>query len=84
MKIYPVPASSYVIIEYKYATNFSDKAQIEFIIHNANGKSIETIYTNKNQDQLFLNTLSYPSGLYVCTMKIKGKNIESDKFTIAY
>lgn len=51
-------------------------------IQDVTGKTIETIRTNSIQDQITVITKDWKPGVYIATLKIDGKSIESVKFTL--
>lgn len=76
--IHPNPAKDYVIVE--YTLEKEGDAVIE--VHDMNGnKHYSKPLSNKN-DQLVIDTRNFRSGIYICTLKIDKKLLESEKFTI--
>jgi len=51
-------------------------------IKDVNGKTIRSINTSQKQDQVTVTTEDWKPGLYIATLKIDGKSIESVKFTL--
>ena len=56
--------------------------QVIFVITNQEGKVMERIMAQKQQDQIVLNTTAYVPGNYVCTLIIGGNILQSQKFVI--
>jgi len=81
-KVYPNPAKHYAIIEYSLKDYQNSSNQVIFVITNQEGKVMERIMVQKQQDQFVLNTTSYVPGNFVCTLIIGGKILQSQKFVI--
>jgi len=81
-RLYPNPTNQYAIIEY-YLSEYSDSQNSSiFVITSQEGKVIERIMVNKQQDQFILNTTEYLPSTYVCSMFFEGKRLQSQKFII--
>jgi len=78
LSVYPNPSTNYIILEY----NLEVEKEASLEIKDMNGKSIRTINTSQKQDQVTVTTEDWKPGLYIATLKINGKSIESVKFTV--
>jgi hypothetical protein len=78
IKVKPNPAKDYIIIEYELEQDVD--AAIEIVDISGNLKYSAT-FTNR-QEQFTVDTRSWKAGIYVSTLKINGRLIESVKFTI--
>jgi len=81
-RIYPNPAKHYAIVEYRLKDYQNSSDQVIFVITNQEGKVMEKVQVQKQQDQFVLNTTSYVTGNYVCTLVIGGNILQSQKFVI--
>ncbi len=81
-KVYPNPAKHYAIVEYTLKGYQNSSNQVIFVITNQEGKVIDRIMENKQQDQFILNTTGYLPGTYLCSMFYEGKILQSQKFVI--
>jgi hypothetical protein len=79
LELYPNPAAGYFVLAYQF-NDIPLGANIE--IRNTKGELIKAIPVNRQQDQQVINTEAWPTGIYVITLKQKGKVIESIKLTI--
>ncbi|MCX6286759.1 MAG: T9SS type A sorting domain-containing protein [Bacteroidetes bacterium] len=82
MKLFPNPANHYFIIEYNLRGKFGDKPQIEFSLFSSEGKPIVSRNSNKNQDQILIETRNFENGTYICSMIMNGKILDSEKILI--
>jgi hypothetical protein len=80
LKIYPNPASNYIIIDYK---GLSDGKQVKINLFNDMGNSIYTKTVNCIENQLILTLQNYSPGLYFITLEQSGNTLKKGKFTIA-
>jgi hypothetical protein len=78
LEAYPNPSSNYIVIEYNLDMDRSATIEITDI----NGKPVKTIVTDGKQDQITLVTEKWETGLYIATLEIDGKSVESTKFTV--
>jgi hypothetical protein len=78
IKVFPNPASDYVILEYKLETDV--KASI--IIQDLRGINIKEYKTKSQQDQITVITKDWVSGIYIVSLRVDGKLTESTKFTV--
>ena len=78
IKVQPNPAKDYIIVEY----DLQNKTGGVIKINNVNGnlKYAKDIFNKK--DQLTVDTREWNAGIYIVTLKINGRLIESVKFTI--
>ena len=70
--------STSVILEYKLESD----AKVSIIVSDLRGTTSETRNTTERQDQLTLITRDWVPGVYVASLKVNGKLIESVKFTV--
>jgi len=78
LKVHPNPAREYVIIE--YMQEMEGAAYV--YITDLNGKPVTGIQISNTHDQKVLDTRNWKAGIYIATLKINGKMIESVKFSI--
>jgi hypothetical protein len=78
LEVYPNPSSGYVIIGYNLETEVDCSIEIKDVT----GKAIQTLATNGKQDQITVVTENWIPGVYIATLFIDGKSIESSKFTL--
>jgi hypothetical protein len=79
LTLFPNPAGDYFIVEYTINTT-SDKAVI--LIHEIEGKHIQSIWLQDNQNQIIVPTGNLPNGVYLVSMFIDNTLIGSKKITI--
>jgi hypothetical protein len=65
-------------LEYK----LESEAKAKITIKDLRGVTIETRNTTGQQDQLTMITRDWVPGVYVASLKVNGKLIESAKFTV--
>jgi len=82
IKIFPNPAKQYVILEYNLQDKLQSGQSAIISIATLGGKHIETLQLGKQQDQILLNTSTYSSGTYICTLLLSGKHLDTQKFII--
>jgi|GEM_PF-793967 len=78
---YPNPFNPRTIISYQLTTN----NEIEITIFDLNGRFVSTLfkgYASKGKHQLTWNASAFSSGVYICTMKIDGKVLDSKKMVL--
>ena len=51
-------------------------------VKNVNGIVVNQVKTERLQDQVTVKTQNWKSGLYIATLKVEGKLVESCKFTL--
>jgi len=78
LEVYPNPSKGFVIVEYKLETE--QEGIIE--VHDITGKTIQIINMTEIQDQITVVTQDWKQGIYIATIKVDGKSIESVKFTV--
>ncbi|MFZ4707297.1 MAG: T9SS type A sorting domain-containing protein [Bacteroidales bacterium] len=78
MKVFPNPASEYVIFEYQLETDVKATVSIQDI----HGITIESRNTTGLHDQITIITRKWKPGVYVASLKVNGRLVESAKFTI--
>ena len=82
MKLFPNPASVYIIVEYNLRDKFTVGQEGEIIVTTLQGQQVESKLITKQQDQILISTLLLPMGTYLCTLKLTGKVIETQHFII--
>jgi len=70
--------STSVVLEYQLETDIPATISI----HDMKGVKLESMNTTGQQDQLTLLTRDWVPGVYVASLKVNGKLIESVKFTV--
>lgn len=83
MKIYPNPARQFIIVEYNLKDKYKSGKIGSLILTNAEGKMVENKTIYKQQDQTLISTSSLPVGIYICTLSLDGKSLESQRVIIA-
>ncbi|MBN2175052.1 MAG: T9SS type A sorting domain-containing protein, partial [Bacteroidales bacterium] len=78
LRIKPNPAKDYVIVEYELEQETAASIEINDITGNLKNR----LNAFNKQDEIMLNTQDWKPGIYIATLKINGKLIESVKFTI--
>jgi hypothetical protein len=78
IRIKPNPAKDYIIVEYELDQETA--ASIE--INDLTGSLKYLLNITNRQDQVTVNTQDWKPGIYIVTLKINGKPVESIKFTI--
>ena len=78
LAVFPNPSKDYVIIHYNMEMEKDGLVEIMDV----NGILMRQLHVNRKQDQVTVNTLDWKSGLYVATLIIDGKSVESVKFTL--
>jgi hypothetical protein len=79
LTVYPNPSKDWVILEYKLETESEGTIETKDV----NGRSIHTVSISEIQDQVTVITHNWKPGLYIATIKINGKCLESAKFTLS-
>jgi len=82
LKIFPNPAKQYLIAEFNLEDKKSYASPITIQITSIQGYNIETINLAKKQDQVLIITNNYKPGLYICSLIVNGKIIDSIRFAI--
>ena len=78
LNVYPNPSTGYIILEY----NLEVKSDAVLEITDMSGNILRSINTTKKRDQVTVTTESWKPGLYIATLKVGGKVIESVKFSL--
>ncbi len=78
IKVQPNPAKDYIIVEYELEQEAAAKIEINDIT----GDLKYSKNTLNRQDQISIDTRSWKAGVYITSLKINGKLVESVKFTI--
>ncbi len=78
VKLKPNPAKDYIIIEYEL--EMQTDAKIEIYDISGNLKYAQDLTELK--DQFTVDTRNWKPGIYITSLKVNGKLVESDKFTI--
>jgi hypothetical protein len=76
--IKPNPAKDYILIAYKLEKETAASIDINDITGNV--KYTDVLYNR--QDEVTVNTQDWKTGIYIATLKINCKLVESVKFTI--
>ena len=79
LKVYPNPSNSYLIIEYELTVS---PLNAIIMVSDAGGKIIKTIKLNKQKDQHLMDTRDMKQGIYIATLLLNGRIVESNKFTV--
>jgi len=82
MKIFPNPAKQHVIIEYNLKEKFNDNNKTLIVLRNINGNKVYQMILPKRQDQELINTSGFISGIYICSIIVNEKILESQKLII--
>ncbi|MCD4728240.1 MAG: T9SS type A sorting domain-containing protein, partial [Pirellulales bacterium] len=78
IKVHPNPAKDYIIV--RYETELEGQAEIN--IYNISGKLKYSGQLKNIKDQVVIGTKDWKAGVYITTLKLNGKMIESVKFTL--
>jgi len=78
IKVQPNPAKDYIIVEYE----LEQEANLTVEINDISGILKYSKNTTGKQDQHIVDTRNWNAGIYIVSLKINGKLIESVKFTI--
>jgi len=79
LEVFPNPAKAYVILKYKLETNaISSHLQIT----DASGKVLRNFGVNVLENQIVIDINEWKAGVYVATLFVNGKVLESVKFNI--
>ena len=78
IKVQPNPAKDYIIVEYE----LEQQANVTVEINDISGILKFSKNTTGKQDQQLVDTRNWKAGIYIVSLKINGKLIESIKFTI--
>lgn len=78
LEVFPNPSSGYVIIGYNLETEVDCSIEIKDVT----GKTVQTLTSTGKQDQITVVTVNWTPGVYIATLFIDGKSIESCKFTL--
>ena len=76
--LFPNPAGNYVIV---YFNTIELETAGKLLMHDINGKILKTIVLKNYQNQLTLNLGDIPNGVYIISLYVNGKLIESEKLT---
>jgi hypothetical protein len=82
MKLYPNPARQFIIFEYNLKDRYKSGQSGKLFLTNAEGKQVESLMIYKQQDQALISTSSLPAGLYICTISLDGKSLESQRVVV--
>jgi len=81
LSIYPNPAKDYIVLDYDITGEYQ-QAQI-LIYQSAKGDLIKQKEIFDFRNSIVIDIADLPSGVFIATLQIDGKSIESVKFTIA-
>ncbi|MBP6872838.1 MAG: T9SS type A sorting domain-containing protein [Bacteroidales bacterium] len=76
LKLFPNPAGDYVIVFYDAG---SDTPSISLRLMDNQGIVIRTIQLEPDKDQIVVNLENLPNGIYLFTLNVNGKKLESQK-----
>jgi hypothetical protein len=83
LRVFPNPARQYVIVEYNLSKELSGRqGQIVFSVSTSEGKIIETKLLSKTQDQFLVNTTNYSPGVFLFSIQLSGKILNTKKVTV--
>jgi len=82
LKLFPNPASHYLIAEYNTQMISSEGKDLTLTISTSEGKILEIRLIKKPQDQQLIEITGYKPGLYLCCIKSGTKIVSSRKFTV--
>lgn len=78
LSVFPNPSKDFVIVEYHLEIEKGGIIEVKDV----NGHLLNKIQVERLQDQVTVKTTSWKPGLYIATLKVNGKLIESCKFTL--
>lgn len=78
LEVYPNPSKDFVILKYKLDTEQEGIIEIQDV----SGKTIQILQFTEIQDQITVATQDWNAGLYIASIIMDGKSIESIKFTL--
>jgi hypothetical protein len=81
LNAYPNPFNPSTTIHYQ----LSELSDININIYDLQGKHVASLLNQKQeagQHQIIWNASSYPSGIYICTLKINNELLESQKLLL--
>ena len=79
LKLFPNPAADYFIVEYEISQSYE---QAVITIYDMKGKTINNYQLSGNQNQIVLPTGTLNNGIYMVTLFIDNKPIDTQKITI--
>ena len=79
LDVFPNPAGDYFIVEFAIAHSYE---QAVITIHDMKGKTVANYKLNGNQNQLVLPTRSLNNAIYMVTLYIDNKPVDTRKITI--
>jgi len=82
MKLFPNPANWFIIVEYNLKDKFTAGQVGEISVTSFQGQKLINEMITKQQDQVLINTSTLTVGTYLCTLKLSGKVIETQRFII--
>jgi hypothetical protein len=82
-RVFPNPARQYVIVQYNLTDKISTQnGQIVFSISTLDGKIVETRLLSKIQDQFLVNTSNYSPGVFIFSIRLSAKILNTKKVTV--
>ncbi|MBI9038855.1 MAG: T9SS type A sorting domain-containing protein, partial [Bacteroidales bacterium] len=78
IKIQPNPAKDYITIQYE----MNNEGNAEIAINDMSGILKYSKKLQNMNDQIVVDTRNWKSGVYITTLKLNGKLIKSEKFTL--
>jgi hypothetical protein len=79
LELYPNPADDYIILGYRLD---ADPVDVSIEIRNLKGELVKTLAISEKQNQEVVNTDSWPSGIYLVTLKQNANTVETIKLTL--
>lgn len=74
----PNPAKDHIIVEFE----MEKEENVMIQIHNMSGVLKQSNILTAEQDQWVVDTRGFKPGVYICTLKVDNKLLESEKFTV--
>jgi len=82
MKLFPNPANEFIIVEYNLKDKFTIGQVGEISVTSFQGQKLIKEMITKQQDEVLINTSTLSVGTYLCTLKLSGKVIETQRFIV--
>jgi len=79
LDVFPNPAGDYFIVEFAIAHSYK---QAVITIHDMKGKTVDNYQLSGNHNQIVLQTGTLNNGIYMVTLYIDNKAIDTQKITI--
>ena len=82
LKVFPNPAKQYVIVEYNLKEKFSNINEASLVVITIKGHNVIRQRLSKRQDQLLIDTSVFEPGMYLFSIWIDGKLLETKKIVV--